>query len=97
MPSAEACSHCICLADYIAFCGFADSCPMLRLTLVFALSQDPFGLGRTTRSHVIFLGSVGPSCEKYLHVRSHSVFTRSDFTPRSFNGYNQQNFGECKI
>ena len=30
--------------------------------------------------------SVGPSCEKYLHVQSHSVFTCSDFTTRWFNG-----------
>ena len=72
---------------------FASRTSFLRLrgltfdaTLAFALSQDPFGLGRTTRSHVIFLGSVCPSCEKYLHVQSHSVFTRSDFTSRSFNG-----------
>ena len=71
---------------------------MLSLTLAFALSQDPFGLGRTTRSHIIFLGSVGPSCEKYLHVQSHSVFTCSDFTSCSMVKNDiQQNFGGCKI
>ena len=71
---------------------FASRTSFLRLrgltldaTLAFALSQDPFGLGRTTRSHVIFLGNVCPFCEKYLHVQSHSVCTRSDFTSRSFN------------
>ena len=72
---------------------FASRTSFLRLrgltfdaTLAFALYQGPFGLGRMTRSHVIFLGSVCPSCEKYLHVQSHSVFTRSDFTSCSFNG-----------
>ena len=68
------------------------------LDLSICAFSRSFGIiGRTTRSHVIFLGSVGPSCKKYLHVQSHSVFTRSDFTSRSFNGYNQQNFGGCKI
>ena len=72
---------------------FASRTSFLRLrgltfdaTLAFALYQGPFGLGRMTRSHVIFLGSVCSSCEKYLHVQSHSVFTRSDFTSCSFNG-----------
>ena len=59
---------------------FASRTSFLRLrgltfdaTLDFSICAF-FGLGRTTRSHVIFLGSVGPSCEKYLHVQSHSVF-----------------------
>ena len=65
------------------FCGFAASRSMLRLTLVFAFSRS-FCVG-VDDSHVIFLGSVGPSCKKKL-VQSHSVFTRSDFTSRSFNG-----------
>ena len=76
----------IVFASRTSFRWLRGLCSMLRLTLAFALSQDPFGLGRTTRSHVIFLGSVGPSCEKYLHVQSHSVFTRSDFNSRLFNG-----------
>ena len=73
--------------------AFASRTSFLRLrgltfdaTLAFALYQGPFGLGRMTRSHVIFPGNVCPSCEKYLHVQSHSVFTRSDFTSCSFNG-----------
>ena len=77
-------------------CFPIDACPLLRRVVIVFASWTS-GLGRTTRSHVIFLGSVGPSCEKYLHVQSHSVFTRSEFTSRSFNGYNQQNFGGCKI
>ena len=83
----------------LAFCGFADSRSMLRLTLAFALSQDPFGLGRTTRSHVIFFGSVGPFCEKYLHVQSHSALhVQTSLCVRStVKNDTQQNFGECKI
>ena len=87
---------------------FASRTSFLRLrgltfdaTLAFALSQGPFGLGRMTRSHVIFLGNVCPSCEKYtcmykvilsLHVQT-SLRVRSTPVKNDI----QQNFGRCKI
>ena len=78
------------------FCGLAASCLMLRLTLAFAFSRS-FWV-RVDDSHVIFLGSVGPSWEKYLYKASLSLQVQTSLRVCStVKNYNQQNFGGDQI
>ena len=79
-----------------AFCGFVASRSMLRLTLTFAFSRS-FWV-RVDDSHVIFLGSVGPSCEKYLYKAILSLQVQTSLRVCStVKNDIQQNFGGDQI
>ena len=66
----------------------------LRLTLAFAFSRSIWV--RVDDSHVIFLGSVGPSCEENLYKAILSLHVQTSFRVRSMDDI-QQNFGGYKI